>query len=791
MKSEWSGRLNFTVDGDLSDWEGLASVRFPGGSASGKGAAFYGAVTDAGLYLACDVFHDVYTVCPDESKWDYNASYFQVNLVNNVVGVYASRSNPEGAIFAEPSSSCRISRAVMKTEETGADDGSPLYHTAVEVFIDSGSLPDYYAFPGTVSVGLTWRTPWDVIYNRDSWYIRGTAESPSTCPLVATPTGLYVATNYGEYRLIREGKKKGSDPAGWKPVEYAATMPKGGVTLRDGVIKELFDKNIEYILDCYRIEGYCEKSRMMWGRWLPASNDARILAGAANSLVWNDDSRVNARLREIVDVIVARIKGQARDDGYFNYYPDKETYSATDESSDPDGIFRVNMLLSERKNYDRMAWTRGMIAAAESGNEDALPLVRAMYDWFESSPYLPYMLQGHNSECGFPSLPLVYHTGAGRQEDITVHQRYMELDYWLDQFIRREPEAFAYYPGRPHGYDLIELEALADEYRATGERRYLDALLGAWDIYREGYLHLGGITAICEASGPYPYKSYYITTGHTGETCVSVFWIWINGRLAQLYPSEEKYAAEMEKTLFNAILSCRDAAGNTRYHNRLQKVKDRGTRANTCCEVTSTMLISELPKYIYTEDEKGVWINLFVPSEIRTGGLCLETETQFPNGCDVTLRVKEAHGNASIRVRIPSWAAGGTEIFVNGKLAATGVPGTYAELEREWKSGDTVRFTHRMELKAVKYDGRDAAPNGHERYAMMYGPILLAVTGGFGDGGIPEIRCSPENLPSRLVPEERGELHFRVEGQPELRCMPYYEIENEIFCCYPTVSGRD
>ncbi len=782
----------FKVDGDLSDWEGLATLRFPDGDGSGKGVTFYGAMTTDGLYLACDACHDVYAVCGGGSGWDYNASYFQVNLVNNVVGVYATGLDSEGATFAGPASSCQITQAVMKTAETGKDDGSPLYHTVVEVFIAAANLPGYFAFPGTASFGLTWRTPFDRINNREAWYVAGCAPDPSTCPLVATPKGLYVATSYGDYKLIQEGKKSGSDPASWKPVGYAADMPKTGVVLHDGVIKELFDKNIRYILRCYQMEGYCEKSRMMWGRWLPASNDARMLAGAANSLMWCGDRRISEQLREIVDEIVSRIKGRVRDDGYFNYYPEKETYTSIAEPSEPGSMFRVNTLITERKNYDRVMWTRGMTAAANCGNKDALPILRAMYDWFNASEqYLPFILRGMNSMNAFPGGPLMYHTELGKPEDIITNQRYMDLDYRMDQFIRREPEAFGYFPGRPQCYELLEPEALADEYRATGERRYLDALLGAWDIYRDGYLHLGGVTAICEADGPYPYKSYYITTGHTGETCGSVFWIWVNSRLMQLYPSEEKYAFEIEQTLFNAILSCRDSVGNTRYHTRLQKIKDKGTCVNTCCEVSTTMLISELPKYIYLEDEKGVWGNLFVPSEIQTDKLNLEMETGFPDGCDVSLRVKEADGRERIRIRIPSWAAGDTEVFVNGKPAGSGAPGAYMELEREWESGDTVTFTHRMELKAVKYEGRDAAPNGHDRYALMYGPILMAVTGNLGSDDIPEIQCSAGKLPSRLVPEEGGKLHFTVEGQPDLRFVPYYEIEQERFCCYPTVSGRD
>ncbi len=129
-------------------------------------------------------------------------------------------------------------------------------------------------------------------------------------------------------------------------------------------------------------------------------------------------------------------------------------------------------------------------------------------------------------------------------------------------------------------------------------------------------------------------------------------------------------------------------------------------------EVSTTMLISELPKYICMEDEKGLWVNLFVPSEIKTDKLSLEMETGFPDGCDAALYVKEPDGSARICIHIPSWAAGDTEIFVNGEPAGTGASGTYVEPEREWKSGDTITFTHQMGLTAVEYEGRDAAPNG-------------------------------------------------------------------------------
>ena len=85
----------------------------------------------------------------------------------------------------------------------------------------------------------------------------------------------------------------------------------------------------------------------------------------------------------------------------------------------------------------------------------------------------------------------------------------------------------------------------------TGEERYKAAVDGAWDMFRESFLHVGGSMAINEGSVGtnlsaglwYPPKSYYLegapkaqfqnatTQGHkTGETCGSVFWVKLNQR---------------------------------------------------------------------------------------------------------------------------------------------------------------------------------------------------------------------------------------------------------------------
>jgi DUF1680 family protein len=291
--------------------------------------------------------------------------------------------------------------------------------------------------------------------------------------------------------------------------------------------------------------------------------------------------------------------------------------------------------------------------------------------------------------------------------------------------------------------------------------------------------------------GPYPPKSYYITTGHNGETCGSVFWIWINHRLMQLYPGEEKYAGEIEEAVVNIMLACRTEGGHTRYHNRLQGRKEEGLNQNTCCEVSSTNLISSLPEYIYMTAPGMVYVNLFFDSALDHGGFRLRLETDFPRSGGVRLRI-QSPGDYEIRVRIPAWVPGDLPLLVNGKEALRARGGTYAALRRSWQEGDGISFDLPFTLRAAEYSGFDQSESGKSRYALYCGPVLLALTGNcsahaaLAERDIPSLAFPPEELEQHLIP--RGKLEFAVKDNPACRLIPYYAVKDEAFTCFPVMG---
>jgi hypothetical protein len=113
-------------------------------------------------------------------------------------------------------------------------------------------------------------------------------------------------------------------------------------------------------------------------------------------------------------------------------------------------------------------------------------------------------------------------------------------------------------------------------------------------------------------------------------------------------------------------------------------------------------------------------------------------KTDFPYGSgEVMMRLAIPDSTAKkvalhLRLRIPSWAGSGDmrlPVKLNGQLlpADTGVPGTYASIDREWSDGDTISLSLAPPLKLSKYTGVDQI-EGHEgeRYAVTVGPVVLA-----------------------------------------------------------------
>jgi uncharacterized protein len=219
--------------------------------------------------------------------------------------------------------------------------------------------------------------------------------------------------------------------------------------------------------------------------------------------------------------------------------------------------------------------------------------------------------------------------------------------------------------------------------------------------------------------------------------------------------------------------------------------KEAPTRRNTCCEGQGTRLIGALPEFIYSIAPDGIYVNLFEPSTCQwtqSGQkLQLTLQTEFPFEPEVRVEVGASRPTKSkIRVRVPCWASGAVRIEVNGATAGLGTPGSYLTLDREWVSGDAIAFTLPMSFRFTPYTGADQVA-GRQRYALEFGPLLMAALGP-ADGellvrGVSGIM----DLSARVRPVPGRPLRYTL-GDAEI--MPYFQIANESFSCFPLISTK-
>jgi DUF1680 family protein len=585
--------------------------------------------------------------------------------------------------------------------------------------------------------------------------------------------------------IHRDRPDKVTDAATWKRIHYSAQAPTTGVALHGGVFETTMRNNISYLLTSFTLDDLLlqfreragkpvppstRKPDQFWETDLAGSNAGRFLMGSGNTLRWIEDPELRTRFNAVVDGIAEC----RQPNGYVMAYPE-------------DTIF-----YSERGAYTRAWLTHGLLEAGYAGNPKAFGLLRGNYDWFDQCEYLPDLMRGAvQGGQGMIANTRLYLTPVGKPEDIQVIQRYYLEDKWLGALTHRDKNQIWQYPyDRPHCYLLTNLEAYLDLYRATGDQRWYDGVKAAWEMYNEHWEQPGGSISIIEYNLDPPDANSL--TQKLGEFCGSSFWTFLSQRFQLMAPDEERYATEIEKSIYNVAMANQDGTFGLRYHTILVGSKERGTRNNTCCEGQGTRLIGSLPEHIYSIAPDGVYVNLFEPSTLTwehgDEPVSLHMDTRFPFEPKVKLKISTARPTSmKLRVRVPSWATKEMQVLVNDSSSATGKPGSFLMLDRVWSEGDVISFTLPAGFALKEYTGVDQIP-GRKRYSLTYGPLLYAAVGSEDTVLHVEGGSRAEDIIRQLAPKPGAPLHFTVAGNPNTTYMPYWQVDKEEFTCFPVID---
>ena len=609
------------------------------------------------------------------------------------------------------------------------------------------------------------------------------------------------------------------------PVPYAATpLPLSAVRLTGGPLKHAQELDADYLLKLepdrmlyyLRVHaGLKPKAKEAYGGW---DNGSRSLTGhiaghylSAVSDMWaaTGDERFKAR----ADYIVQELKEvqAAQGDGYIGALmataPRNYTRAKPNAEGLVDGKLRFEDLgagIIESGGFDLNGmWSPWYVqhklfaglrdAYRLTGNRTALDVEIKFAGWVDgilsrlNEAQIQKMLNCEFGGMNEVMADLYADTGDPRW----LHAcDYFEHHAVIDPLTRHVDDL-----GGKHGNTTVpKVLGELKRYLYTGNVTNEAAADFFWDQVVDHHSFATGGHGHDEYFSPAD-KLNDITDGRDDESC-NVYNMLKMTRLLFALTPDPKYAEYQERALFNHVLGSIDPQdGRTCYmvpvgRGVTHEYQDM-FNGFTCCVGTGMENHGLLGDGIYFSAAKKLWVNLYTPStaDCSTLGAKLAVQTDFPEGTNVTLTVGLAASKKfTLALRHPAWAGAGFAIRLNGKIVKDrSLPGTYAELNRKWKNGDTVQLVLPKQLHA------EPLPDNPGRVALMWGPLVLS-----GDLGpeenrdaamltVPVFVVTNKTVVNWLQPvaDHPGEFTSAGAGRgTDVNFVPFYRLHRRTYAAY-------
>ncbi len=226
------------------------------------------------------------------------------------------------------------------------------------------------------------------------------------------------------------------------------------------------------------------------------------------------------------------------------------------------------------------------------------------------------------------------------------------------------------------------------------------------------------------------------TTAHN-ETCANIGNMLWNWRML-LTSGDARYADVLEQSLYNSVLSGVSLDGNRYFYTNPLRASRKfpytlrwaGGRQeyialSNCCPPNLARTIAEVADYMYCINKKGLYLNLYGGNTLKTSGIALREETEYPWDGKVAITIAEAPATAfSLFLRLPGWCHGAS-VRVNGKQVPLSPVLGYAELHRLWKSGDVIVLE--LPMPAVLMEANPLVEETRGQVAVRRGPVVYCV----------------------------------------------------------------
>ncbi len=384
------------------------------------------------------------------------------------------------------------------------------------------------------------------------------------------------------------------------------------------------------------------------------------------------------------------------------------------------------------------------------------------------------------------NLYLAYIRGAGARYRQLAARFLQDKDYF-DPLAAGENVL----PGQ-HAYSHVNaLCSACQAYLVTGSEKHLRAARNGFECVRttQSFATGGwGPNETFRQPGSGALGESLATTHASFETPCGAYGHFKITRYLLRITGDSRYGDSMEQVLYNTILGAKPilADGSSFYYSDYNNsaIKVYHPYKWPCCSGTFPQLTADYGISSYFRDERGIWVNLFVPSRvtwIQNGTACALTQrTRYPLVPETTLEFSLDRSEAfAVSLRVPAWAGPGTRISVNGcSLAVAPTPGAFFALSRTWSDGDRIEFALDAPLRLEAVD-----PQHPRTVAPLYGSLALFTV---GDAAI---RVSRAQLLA-AQPISPGAADWQMQsdsGRVTLR--PFGSIGDERYRLYHEIVG--